>query len=339
MAQHSSYEVVLVFLYMNKYIVKVLCVVVIFLGYLPLAQADTMTDLQLQIEKLQALLITLQQQQNQTQKPCVELTSSLSLGSSDATSGGQVSKLQQFLRATSHFNYPTLTGYYGSVTAAAVTSWQTTNRQLIGVGNISYGSIDQPTREAMAKGCQNDGVATAEILTTSPISPIMLPDRVWGERLLNFQVDAVTSTALSDVTVNIDLPFIKAGDFRDLIDKVSLVSDASQYSIEATTVSDNGITVSLAGVTHDSVTAHFEIPSDAQKYFAIKAADDAEFYIVVDFKKASELGTFGDKKSISEGYIRAGLAEIQDAKGVVIPISTSSYSNNYGPMRLLQSKY
>ena len=82
---------------------------------------------------------------------CVYLTSSQSLGSSDATTGGQVSILQRFLINKGFLSTSTgnPTGYYGAQTVAAVKAYQAS------VGVNLTGTVGPLTRLAIARdtGC------------------------------------------------------------------------------------------------------------------------------------------------------------------------------------------
>jgi peptidoglycan hydrolase-like protein with peptidoglycan-binding domain len=314
----------------------VLCLTIL-LGGLKTTEASPIAELQTLILQLQAQLQKLQQPQPVTASSCVELSQNLQVGDTDATKNGQVGKLQQFLRTAGLYTYPTITGYYGSVTASAVSNWQSTNRQLIGVGNIQYGSIDQPTRESMAKGCSPD--SSAEILTTSPIGPIVLPNKTWGETLLHFKVDAKTNLSLGMVTINLALPFVKGGNWEDMISQIILVSDKSQTSLNATSIVDNGRVISLLGEDHDDVTATFEIPTSQQSRFAVASGEDQTFTVIVDFKPASTVGGFGVVGGKNTGYVRAELVDVIDTNNQLLPVYISSYSNQWGPHRLITSTY
>lgn len=86
------------------------------------------------IEELQAQLAQLQAQEAAVGGQCPGLSRTLSLGSSDSTTGGEVSKLQRFLTRTGHYNYGEITGYFGPATEQAVQAWQAAN------GVVSAGS-------------------------------------------------------------------------------------------------------------------------------------------------------------------------------------------------------
>ncbi len=326
-------------MYMNKHTKKYFYrpvsfyVVLLFLVMIfsaPSAKADTMSDLQSLLTQLQAQLSVLQNQSPTSAQNCVELTATLSPGATDAISGGQVSKLQQFLKSSGYYSYPTLTGYYGSVTAAAVSAWQSAHKDKIS-GFPKSGTVDAVTISGMARGCIGSNV---EILSTTPVAPITLADYVKGEDLLQIKVDAENKVELSAVTVNIALPFVKAGSWKDMVKQVIFVSDDSQSSVKASIV-DHGTVVSLLGENHDEVTVTFEIPSSERKDFTIASGVDSVFRVYVDFKPAEEVGGFGVTKGNSTGYVRATLVDMVDSNGQLITITNSPY----GPHRLISSAY
>lgn len=91
---------------------------------------------------------------------CVTLTQTLSLGSS----GTQVTALQNFFYDT-YQGFPTATGYFGTVTQAALQQWQR-ERGIVSSGSPSttgYGATGPKTRAAMA--CA--GGSTSSTPTTS----------------------------------------------------------------------------------------------------------------------------------------------------------------------------
>lgn len=91
-----------------------------------------------------------------TSASCVNLTSNLSLGSSDATSGGQVTQLQHFLGLNP------ATGYFGPVTEKALQTWQASH------GIVSSGS-------AATTGFGAVGLRTRGALACKPATPVPPP--------------------------------------------------------------------------------------------------------------------------------------------------------------------
>src|SRR5262245_28516354 len=78
---------------------------------------------------------------------CPSLSYNLTLGSSDYTTGGQVSQLQNFLRA--RYSDQRLTGgYYGQLTSYYVTRFQQENSVYPATGGV--GPL---TRQAIARVC------------------------------------------------------------------------------------------------------------------------------------------------------------------------------------------
>ena len=232
------------------------------------------------------------------------------------------------------------TGYYGHVTADGVESWQSANKHRF-YSDYIPGDVDGATREAMAVGCKPVAVASAKVVS-SPTEPIVLKDIVTGHEMLQLEVSAralTEDTELSNMTVNLTLPFVKAGSYEDMISQIILVSTESQFSVRATSIMDNGRIVSLLGENHDDITATFEIPASEQHNFKVKAGEGVLFKIIVDFKPIDVVGAFGVSKDESVGYIRAELAEILNEKGAVIPISISPFGNQYGPHRMISSAY
>ncbi len=64
---------------------------------------------------------------------CVTLTANLFFGSRDASTGGQVSQLQSYLKTKGYYSYA-VTGYYGSLTSSAVVRFQ----QAHGIAGTGY---------------------------------------------------------------------------------------------------------------------------------------------------------------------------------------------------------
>ncbi len=128
-------------------------------------------DLQTQITALLQQVQVLQSQLQTTQGSTVSvqgelnLTFNLRLGSSDVATNGEVSKLQQFL-AKDKTIYPEglVTGYFGSLTEAAVKRWQMKN------GIQSVGAAGPVTRDAIKKAT---AVITPSITATVTVAPAL----------------------------------------------------------------------------------------------------------------------------------------------------------------------
>lgn len=88
------------------------------------AQIDALLK---QIAQLQAQVATLRGQSTTPAtgtSSCLDLNNALVIGSTDATTNGEVSKLQRFLAASGMYPDARITGYYGTLTAQAVMQWQ-----------------------------------------------------------------------------------------------------------------------------------------------------------------------------------------------------------------------
>ena len=123
-----------------------------------------------------------------TSPSCVDLTTTLAFGNTDASTNGEVSKLQQFLGIT-----PT-TGYFGTQTQQALQAWQTSHN-IISSGSPSttgYGSAGPQTRAAMS--C----TAPTPSLTTSATTPAI--PAVTQQTTTNTQTQQTATTATTPVS-------------------------------------------------------------------------------------------------------------------------------------------
>lgn len=102
--------------------------------------------------------------------PCVTIPSDLSRGSTDASTDGAVSLLQDFLAAQGYFKVEA-TGYFGPITQAAVESFQAAN------GIPTTGYVGPLTRAAI-RSISCAATATASILTPTPAPSTVRPPSV-----------------------------------------------------------------------------------------------------------------------------------------------------------------
>ncbi len=130
-----------------------------------IASADSVSDLQAQLQALLARLAQIQGQMNTSTssgnsstaraQACVSLLRDLSTDDGDADSNGEVTKLQQFL-ANDPSIYPEgrVTGYFGPATMRAVQRWQRAHG-IVSSGDpdsTGFGYVGRKTRAAMACG-------------------------------------------------------------------------------------------------------------------------------------------------------------------------------------------
>lgn len=136
----------------------------------PLVYGATTAELQAQValllQQVQALQAQLQvSPTTHLVQETMVLNFNLRLGSTDTATNGEVSKLQQFLSKDSAV-YPEglVTGYFGSLTEAAVKRWQTKN------GIQPVGSAGPVTREAIKRTTATTAPALTPTVTIAPAS-------------------------------------------------------------------------------------------------------------------------------------------------------------------------
>jgi hypothetical protein len=83
---------------------------------------------------------------------CIYLTQALVVSSTDATTNGEVSKLQRFLIAAGVYPEVRVTGYYGQLTAQAVVRWQKAHGMNFVTTQSGVGPI---TRAKLQVACSN----------------------------------------------------------------------------------------------------------------------------------------------------------------------------------------
>ena len=155
-----------------------------------LASAQSTNDLQAQVQALLAQLTRLQAQlASQTgQQPttlsvpsiptpsstsgrCTQITRFLTIGSS----GPDVKELQGFLVARGYLASDASSGYFGSLTQAALRSWQAANG-VVSSGNPSstgYGATGPKTRGALALACATPVSPRMPANSTCPLMPVV----------------------------------------------------------------------------------------------------------------------------------------------------------------------
>lgn len=89
-----------------------------------------------------------------TDKSCMPFDRSLGIGSNDALSGGDVSRLQTLLRDKGFYTFGSITGYYGIITESAVKKWQAA-QGIVSSGSAAstgYGVFGPKTRASACSG-------------------------------------------------------------------------------------------------------------------------------------------------------------------------------------------
>lgn len=119
------------------------------------AGAQTVAELQAQINALMAQLAALQGGSAPSATPACAFTRSLTIGST----GSDVTCLQNYLTGTGHFTFAGgATGYFGPITQSAVAAWQAANGVAPAVGY--FGPISQAKYNSMASGTPGTGPVT-----------------------------------------------------------------------------------------------------------------------------------------------------------------------------------
>ena len=118
---------------------------------------------------------------------CLDLKKSLFQGRTDATTNGEVSRLQAFLKAKGDYDYPEVTGYFGPVTERAVQKWQERNG-VVSSGSISttgYGVVGPKTRTSFSDLCS---VQSSDTSSTPEISSLQAFIQILLEQVANLKL-------------------------------------------------------------------------------------------------------------------------------------------------------
>ena len=119
---------------------------------------------------------------------CVNLTHDMTLGSTDATTGDDVSILQNFLASRSYFTYSGgSTGYYGFVTAQAVGQFQLQHGIVSSANDPAYGITGPQTRSAIYS-------ASCSGSTTSAVSTYPSTSNISGTQSTTQTSPVITGT-------------------------------------------------------------------------------------------------------------------------------------------------
>ena len=145
-----------------------------------MATIDPIAELQSQIQEMQARLaqlIAAKNQQVSNTGACLSLNNALIIGSTDATTNGEVSKLQRFLISEGVYPEALVTGYYGNLTAQAVMRWQKAH----GMDFVTLKSgVGPMTRAKMREGCSTKSTCGLSITTPVPNATVSFPLIIQG---------------------------------------------------------------------------------------------------------------------------------------------------------------
>ena len=101
---------------------------------------------------------------------CVNLAASLTLGSTDSQTGGQVSQLQNYLINKGYLSGTSATGYYGFLTAQAVGKLQVALGIVASPSDTAYGIMGPRTRAAIGCGSTPPPPRPTVSFTATPTS-------------------------------------------------------------------------------------------------------------------------------------------------------------------------
>jgi peptidoglycan hydrolase-like protein with peptidoglycan-binding domain len=166
------------------------------------AQVPSESSLLNQIQQLLQLVNELQQQLevqrggSEATPPstaaysCIELTRSMYLGSNDASTAGQVGKLQRFLQNTGHYTYSEVTGYFGPATQQAVQRWQSANG-VVSNGTpdtTGFGLVGSKTRAAMSLGCEVEIEPVVSVTSVSSDKNPVVKGSAYNTKKVGFSI-------------------------------------------------------------------------------------------------------------------------------------------------------
>jgi len=126
------------------------------------AQIDALLQ---QITQLQAQIAALLGQPSSSvggAARCLDLTQALIIGSTDAATNGEVSKLQRFLIVAGVYPEARITGYYGLLTAQAVVRWQKAHDMDFVTNSSGVGPM---TRAKLRERCGGATISSVRVIS------------------------------------------------------------------------------------------------------------------------------------------------------------------------------
>lgn len=229
-------------------------------------QATTLANLEKMIKDLMAQIALLQKDTahigNASSTPsgaCTPLTRTLKLGSTDATSGGEVGKLQSYLTKTGHYSHGSITGFYGPSTERAVQNWQKANGVVTSgtPATTGYGVFGQNTREKMKAQCnpqvKSYTLADVQSVTKKSVDPIPLA--------IDDEYTLYTVTLKSGKVHTFKRGFTPLGAFENQVKATGYTGNIDALLALATSVSTTYGFDDVASVTLDSSKTLFDGPA------------------------------------------------------------------------------
>lgn len=169
---------------------------------------------------------------NPVAHPCVVLSSSADVGSSDATTKGDVSKIQYFLAATGKIKKTDVTGYFGPTTQAAIKQLQAQH------GLAQVGTVGPQTRALMSRDCAPAPQSGSTFLIGSSVGGIVNPQVSFVDKIVQF---LNPSSLLGDVADSVE--GITGASYTQSVTSFTLVDDDTNQDIGTVL---NGATIDLS---------------------------------------------------------------------------------------------
>lgn len=150
-----------------------------------------------------------------TTAACVTLSQNLTLGDTDASTNGAVTKLQTFLQNKGYFTYQGAKGYYGMITADAVGQYQLAQHLVSSRNDAAFGITGAQTRSTMSCGNsaqpQPQPNASFTATSTSGAAPLTVSFGTSGARAENGSIDFGDGSSLRLLTLFGNGPSNSAG--------------------------------------------------------------------------------------------------------------------------------
>ncbi|MDD5710842.1 MAG: peptidoglycan-binding protein [Candidatus Colwellbacteria bacterium] len=202
---------------------------------MPIAGAVTIAELQAQIATLTAQLAAMSGEDTST-TTCYNWSGSLTIGST----GPDVTTLQNYLTGTGHFTFSGgATGYFGSITQAAVAAWQAANGVAPAVGY--WGPISQAKYTSMCSAAEEEEEAGDLEGGAGSVSDYEVDSSYSNEEVgegeedvivygLDIEVDDSSDIEVTAVAIDLDQNTANNDKFEDYADEVSVWLGDEEYA-------------------------------------------------------------------------------------------------------------
>ena len=165
---------------------------------------------------------------------CLALTFSQTIGIGDRTTHNEVSALQTYLKSTGDFTYPTVTGYFGSVTQSAVQKWQASH-SVVSAGSpatTGYGVVGPKTRATIRSATCGTTSTPTPTYTAAPVSEVNTNTTLLDDGGVKEEIQRVLSSNSEITQANLEDVVAQFG-----TDNSKPVQDNYSFSVQSETVS------------------------------------------------------------------------------------------------------